>query len=196
VFVTIIVIAFIGLGFPHMSFNSLVGATYQYHSRYFAPWRMYGIWNLCLCAGYIVHWIHVRQHVDDMRRFAQQISNIFVKQQIPPVRWPDLGWAGEPFWIAAAIIGAASAAWWAIPAALAGMAQQRYVRHTSGRVRAELARGLRAMLVQDRPAVDVPTPYKLRAKCANRLCLHSVPLGAVFCPRCGTRQQQPVDAVA
>jgi hypothetical protein len=158
--------------------------------------HFFGIWTICLSVAFISHWAHVRAHARRINLLIDQLNPIFQRQNLPLVEWRDLGGGFRPLWGVVAIIGVVSGAWWAIPAAFAGCAHYRYIRSTSLRIRNDLAQRVRTLLQRQRPAMDVPTPYRLRSVCRNTLCAKPIPQGAAFCPRCGTRLAPSLDAVA
>jgi hypothetical protein len=180
----------IGLRHPDTIFSN------RWHSGFFPNLRLYGIWTICLSVGYASHWLHVRQHAADVNRLLGQLNVIFVRQNLPPVRISGPGIGLRPLWVVAAVVGASCGVWWAIPAALAGGVHQRYILRNSNRIRSELAQRVSTLLHQNRPPMNVPTPHGFRVVCRNEMCAHSMPPGAAFCPRCGTRVPPKVGAVA
>jgi hypothetical protein len=149
--------------------------------------QILGVWVICLSVAYASHWLHVHLHVSEVNGFLRRLNPILLRQHLPPMAQYGVGIGLRPFWVVPGIIGAALGAWWAIPAALAGSIQQRYCRGTSNRIRSELAMRVTALLQEQRPAIDVPTPNGFRVVCNNRLCGKSLPGAAAFCPRCGSR---------
>jgi len=148
---------------------------------------LYNVWVICLSVAYFSHWLHVHQHVSEVNRLLRRLNPILLRQHLPPMAQYGVGIGLRPFWLLAGFIGAAFGAWWAIPAALAGAVHQRYCRRTGNRIRSELALRASALLQQQRPAIDVPTPNGFRVLCKNPLCAKSLPGPASFCPRCGSR---------
>jgi hypothetical protein len=164
----------------------------SYHPGALHGPRLFEIWNLCLLLAYGSHWLHIQQHATDVNRLIRRLNLILVKQQLPPVPLFSIGMGFRPLWFVAGLIGLAHGAFWAIPACFAGALHQRYVRKTSTRIRGELAMRVNMLLQEQRPAISVPMPHGFRAVCRNEKCGKTVPTGAGFCPRCGTR----VSAVA
>jgi hypothetical protein len=148
---------------------------------------LFKIWNVCLLLAYGSHWLHVQQHASDVNRFVRRLNLILAKQLLPPVPLFSVGIGFRPLWFIAGMIGLAHGAFWAIPACFAGAIHQRYVRKTSTRIRGELAQRVNMLLQQQRPAINVPMPHGFRTVCRNERCGKTVPAGAQFCPRCGTR---------
>lgn len=161
-----------------------------------SPIHFFGIWTICLAVAYLSHWGHVRAHSSKINLLVAQMNPIFQRQNLPPVDWRDIGAGIRPLWGVVAIIGVFAGAWWAIPAAMAGAVHYRYIRGTSLKMRNDLAQRVRTLLQRQRPAMDVPTPYRLRSVCRNPLCAKPSPENAAFCPRCGTRLAPSLDAVA
>jgi len=182
----------------HMTYRAEPWLDRSVHSWNDSPYiwlRFYKTWIVCLSIAYFSHWLHVHQHVSEVNRLLRRLNPILLRQHLPPMAQYGVGVGLRPFWLLAGFIGVAYGAWWAIPAALAGAIHQRYCRRTSNRLRSELALRAGALLQQQRPAIDVPTPHGFRVVCNNRLCGKSLPGSAAFCPRCGSRLPS-VDAVA
>jgi hypothetical protein len=176
----------------------LIGITYGAHAwtigprwpaywpRHLIPWPgPYNIWTICLCIAYASHWVHVRQHMDEVNRMLRRLNLILARQHLPPVPLYGVGMGFQPLWIIAGAIGLCSGAVWAVPAALAGAIHERYCRRTSTRIRGELALRVTAALNRQTPPINVPVPHGFRNVCRNKLCEKVLPDGASFCPRCG-----------
>jgi hypothetical protein len=148
---------------------------------------LYKTWVVCLSIAYFSHWLHVHQHVSEVNRLLRQLNPILLRQQLPPMARYGVGIGMRPFWMLAGLIGVTFGAWWAIPAALAGAVHQRYCRRTSNRIRSELAIRVNSLLLQQRPAIDVPMPHGFRVVCVNPLCGKTLAGPAEYCPRCGAR---------
>ncbi len=178
-------------------------STYQLHRTWWQsawapamPSHLYRVWTICLGVAYVSHWLHVKQHIGDVKRMLWRINPILARHGQEPLSIIQAGVGLRPLWVAAAVIGAMWGAWWAIPAALAGSAHYHYTMSTSLSIRSELARRVHAMLLEHRPPMDVPTPHRFRAVCRNELCGKAIASEAAFCPRCGTPVTRSVDAVA
>jgi hypothetical protein len=150
--------------------------------------KFLGTWSLFLTAGYFVHWLAVCRHGGALESFVAKFNAIISREGMPPVSVPSLGIGLEPLWMVAALIGLSLGHLWAIPLALGGVVQSRYVLTVSRQTRAEMARRVRSMLVSSRPELNVRnTPRPPSTQCMNDKCRAPVRLGAVFCPRCGSR---------
>lgn len=181
--------------------HSLVLATYDFgrHGNPHAPsatQMLFETWTICLSAAYLSHWIHVRSHARRVGKMVRQINALLVRENVPPVTPVATGLGFRPLWIIAACIGCYCGAWWAIPAAIAGASHARYVSRTSLGTRGQLAQRVRMLLVSQRPALNVATPFRLRLQCSNRLCRSLLPEGATFCSRCGSRAPQKFEKIA
>jgi hypothetical protein len=145
-----------------------------------------GVWTLLLTGGYFVHWLGVCRHAGRLEDYVAKFNAITTSEGVPPVRVPSVGVGFDPIWAVAALIGLSRGCLWAVPLALAGVVQWRYVMVTSRQTRGELARRVRSMLLGARPAVAVrSTPRPPSTQCVNEKCRAPVRLGAAFCPRCG-----------
>ena len=185
---------------PEFNFSGIVATTYglgrwpgrRLFLHHSSAWpHLFKVWTLCLSVGYFSHWLHVRQHVLNINQFLRRLNLILVRQHLPPVPMYGVGTGLRPVWILAGLIGAACGALWAIPAALAGAIQQRYVRRTSTAHPERTALRVNTALIRQRPPIDVPIPHGFRIVCRNKICGKSLPGGAAFCPRCGTRVPAP-----
>ena len=149
--------------------------------------NLHTAWVACLSIAFASHWLHIQLHVSQVNALLRRLNPILQRQHLPPMAQYGVGLGLRPFWLLAGLIGAVFGAWWAIPAALAGAVQQRYCRRTGDRIRSELALRVGSLLLQQRPAIDVPLPHGFRVVCSNPLCGKTIPGPATFCPRCGTR---------
>ncbi len=165
--------------------NSFHSGRWAY--RPFDGFSLYNIWVVCLSVAYFSHWLHVQQHIAEVNRLLRELNPILLRQHLPPMARYGAGIGLRPFWMLAGMIGVAFGAWWAIPAALAGAVHQRYCLGTSNRMRSELAIRVNSLLLQQRPAIDVPTPHGFRVVCVNPLCGKTLAGPAAYCPRCGSR---------
>ena len=148
------------------------------------------IWIAWVCGlgiAYGLHWVQVMLHERRLERFVECFNRVAVREGVAPITDPpfDLGINGG--WV----VGAGLLAWfggalWAIPMALAGAVQRRYINHAATRVRGELLDRARAMIAQQRPAVAVPTFVIHGRRCDNPRCRAALKAGAKFCSRCGT----------
>jgi|SRR5665213_164878 len=155
---------------------------------------LYRVWIASLCLGFGLHWIQVRSHASDMKRFVARFNPVLAAESLPPVKLPGRGWSCfRPMWLLTAIVLCCYGAWWGIPMVLAGMAQRRYTKVTGRFLRAQLAGRMRQIAATRRPIVfapPMPPPLPVSAalrRCANGRCLAVVHPQARFCPRCGSR---------
>jgi hypothetical protein len=155
---------------------------FRRHADFFA------VWTLALSAGYFVHWWQVCRHAGAVEAYVEEFNHFAAAEGIAPVEVRGVGVGFSPLWALAALIGVSRGALWAIPLALAGVVQMRYVLITSRRTRADLASRVRDILARARPVLDVrTTPRVPVTPCANDKCRAPVRPGAAFCTRCGSR---------
>jgi hypothetical protein len=176
--------------------QQLVGFTYRfnYHREWVAPLtdgqRLFAAWSIGLSVAYLFHWLQVRAHTSDIRRFVGHANKVLLHAGVQPVPAPRRGlWLGF-LWVFAGAFLASKGAWWGFALALSGASQQRYMCTDSLRLRRALAGGvrLRAYL----PGATTPgarTTAQSDNRCPHVRCLAPVPNGARFCPRCGHRMQ-------
>ena len=138
-------------------------------------------WTLLLSAGYFLHWVQVCKHTGSLVDFTRRFNALTAKEGIPPVPVRGVGLGFHPLWAVAALVGLCNSAAWAVPAALAGVVNARYVWKTSREVRGEFAQRVRTMLLTQRPTLDVPLPVKLLSPellgfaCVNEKCRAPLP---------------------
>jgi hypothetical protein len=150
--------------------------------------KFFALWTVLLIAGYLLYWLEICIHSAALERYVAEFNAITAAEGIEPVHVSPVGSGLHIVWIIFALIGLANGAVWAIPLALAGAVQTRYVWVTSRETRADLARRVRTMLDNTRPALDVRTTPRASARpCPNQKCHAPVRPGSMFCPRCGTR---------
>jgi hypothetical protein len=196
----------LGLSNPHLSVIH-TGITNFYHQSWnlnflrhgfntsYPPERRQIICTLSLFLAFGSHWLHVRSHAADVQSVVAKMNPILVRQGLQPVQTVNSAHM-DAGWMIVMVAGVCWGAWWAIPAAIAGAAHQQYAARTSMQIRGDMAQRLRSLLLRQRPALDVPTPFRFREVCTNRLCRQSLRNGATFCPRCGSRMADKLDAVA
>lgn len=182
-----------------IDWDQLYNATYGFgHLRYdimfprSSPWSnfylhrsLHSFWFWCMFIGYGAHWMHVKQHAARTTSILKQINALLTRQGIAPVKVKSLRMGMRPIWMIAAVFACCYGVWWSIAAAAAGAAHERYVRRVSLTLRGELAQRVRQALLQYRPPLDVPVPYRFRRNCANPQCAQRLPDDAAFCVRCG-----------
>ena len=173
--------------YTHVPFSleSLIDSTYshEYRSQESSPLSpeefLYRVWVAGLSIGFVVQWLNMRVHADNMKKFVSQLNPIFAAENLPPVRMSNQGWVYfRPLWIMMAVLLAMYGAWWAIPMALAGMAQRRYTTLTAKRLRKDLANRMRDVAMTDRaPGFAVAAGPR---RCGNSRCLAPLPPGAIL----------------
>jgi hypothetical protein len=158
---------------------------------------LHGVWTLCLCIAYALHWLHVQFHAGDVRRFVEKFNRVLEWEGAAPLTPPRVGIGLHPAWmIAAAGIMFVGGAYWGLPLMLAGAVQRRYISRTSAHLRAEAADRVRTMLLLRRPAMRVPVLARPTILCRTPGCRAPIPLLANFCARCGGRAGTVVTDVA
>jgi hypothetical protein len=171
------------------------------YGQYFLPYRhpfmplwhhpylnFWAAWTLLLTLGYFFHWLTVCRHAGAMATYVREFNAATAAEGVPPVRVSGVGVGFSPLWMIAAIIGLAHGLIWALPLMLAGVVHRRYVKVTGPQIRGELARRVRWMLENNRPAVALrTTPVPETTVCGNVKCRAPLAPGSVFCSRCGTR---------
>ena len=142
-------------------------------------------WNMALGAAYLLQWLDVALHLRKMRALAERFDAVAVREGVEPIDQPEQELGLSIPWIVGAAASCAFGAFWAIPLALAGASQRRYIDGTSAVLRAQMLERLRTMLEMRRPAVAVPNYPLHDRRCENVLCRALLRAGATFCPRCG-----------
>jgi hypothetical protein len=157
--------------------------------------HLHNLWLGALFVGYASQWLAVRRHraaVRTIMTVAHRASGGFGR----PGGRDALDGSMSVMWIIAAVIFCANSAWWGIPFALAGAAQQRYLE-AGPVIRTALANQLRGELRGGAP-VDFgevrSTPVYQSAMtgrfCKTRGCGSRLPAVANYCPRCGASASQ------
>jgi len=149
-------------------------------------WRQ---WTILLSAGYFAHWLQVCRHTGAVRQYAAKFNAIVASEGITPVKVRGVGLGFHPIWALLAIAGLMRGSFWVVPMVLAGVVHARYVRVTSRQVRSDFARRVKAMLLGNRPPLDVRTTPTVAAgaTCLNTKCKAPLREGVAFCPRCGAK---------
>jgi hypothetical protein len=183
--------------------RALVDFTYgNYGYRYSQYWtrapagRMYVAWVVGLTAAYALHWVQVQLHARALRRFIERYNAVAQGEGLRPVTVEMPGVGLRLVWIIGAVACCFLHAFWGVAMMMAGAAQRRMVRQVSTATRAQLAHGLRGMVLARGDAGDAPLPVYLRRTCSNGLCRAGLKETAVYCPRCGTRAAPPVHSIA
>jgi hypothetical protein len=131
--------------------------------------------------------IEVNAHIARVRRFVGAFNELSGQYGVGPIRPPGVHLGLRPFWILGAAGLCALGAFWAAPMMLAAAAHRRYIRNTSLRLRSDLARRQREVLLAKRPTIHVPTSQHLMGICPRENCRAPFPPEALFCRRCGTK---------
>jgi hypothetical protein len=175
--------------------QQLLSFTYQFprHREWNFPLtdgqQLFAAWSIGLSVAYLFHWLQVRAHVSDIRRFVGHANTVLRHAGVQPVPPPRRGmWLGF-LWVIAAAFLASKGAWWGLALALSGASQHRYMCTDSHRVRRALASRVR-QLAHLPGAVPAPrTTSRTDNRCPHVRCLAPVPSGARFCHRCGHRMR-------
>ena len=166
--------------------------TWTYHFRSPGEWqpplstgqKLFLGWSIGLSVAYLFHWLQVRGHASDVRRFVRHANRVLRAGKVSGVPQPHGGF-GFP-WLIVAIFLAGRGAWWGVALALSGAAQQQYMSVASPRLRRALAARVREMAWL--PGAGQASPHLTsapRRRCPHVRCLALMPPGARFCPRCG-----------
>ena len=163
---------------------------YTYRENWSRDWDNMPIWPAWVAGlgiAYAAHWLQVILHERRLERFAERFNKVAVREGVAPIADPPFDFGINAGWI----IGGGLLAWlggalWAVPMALAGATQRRYINRTATRTRGELLDRVRAMIAQQRPAVAVPNYVIHGRRCDNERCRATIKAGARFCSRCGT----------
>ena len=167
------------------SYRELIRLAFDEHATR-RELSMFLAWNVLLFIGFASHWLQIRLHVNDLQRVAQRMNELAKRENVAPIAIPRMELQNLTPWIIAAIVMAFFGGIWAVPMALAAASQRTYVNDVSSRLRTELLERLRAMMMQNRPAVAMPTYTIHGRRCGNDLCRALLPVGAEYCPRCGS----------
>jgi hypothetical protein len=143
-------------------------------------------WNAGLSIVYALHWLQVRLHAVAVRRFVDGLNVVLAAERVEPVVAPPSGAGVHPAWLAVGAAGVVCGAVWALPMALAGGLQRRYINVWCPAIRAAVADRVRTMLQGQRPAVALPPWGGEALVCQELRCGAEIPAEARFCPRCGT----------
>jgi hypothetical protein len=131
--------------------------------------------------------IEINAHIARVRRFVGAFNQLSGRYGVGAVRPPGMQLGLRPLWILGAAATCALGGFWAAPVMLAAAAHRRYIRSTSLRLRSDLARRQREVLLARRPALRVPASTHLMGICPRENCRAAYPPEAVFCRRCGTK---------
>jgi hypothetical protein len=171
------------LGF-HQGLSGVIDRTYRFSVTGRDP-KFFATWLLTLGIGFTLHFIGICLHALDVEKVAIRFNTLAMREGVTAVTLQRAPLGFSIGWAIVALAFVPAGALWAIPMALAGASQRRYVNMTSLGLREQLVDRLRAMLQQRRPAVAVPSFVIHGRRCGNVLCRAAVPIGARFCTRCG-----------
>jgi hypothetical protein len=126
--------------------------------------------------AYTLHWLQISLHRNAVLRALATMN--LRKDSVRDIDWR---------WYIPGLLLMALGGFWAGPMAAAGEAQRRYINTTSAAARAAMLQRVRGTNGQPLPSGPVIN-YTIHARrCDNGLCRATLPQGALFCPRCGTR---------
>jgi hypothetical protein len=131
--------------------------------------------------------IEINTHVARVRRFVGAFNQLSGRYGVGAVRPPGVQLGLRPLWILGAAATCALGGFWAAPVMLAAAAQRRYIKSTSQRLRTDLARRQRDVLLARRPTLRVPASTHLLGICPRENCRAPYPPEAAYCRRCGTK---------
>jgi hypothetical protein len=144
---------------------------------------------LLLIGAHVIAWWQVVAHVRAVRGLVGQYNAFAARLGWEPLEPPRPQTGLNASWIAGIVGLLLLGAWWGAPMMVAAAAQARYIR-TSGRaLRLALSARVQRLIAERRPAVYVPEPGELRRVCRQSQCPATIPIGADFCPRCGTQTE-------
>jgi hypothetical protein len=166
-----------------VGYHGLWDRAYRSH---FALSQILLAWNGLLTAGFAFHYLQVRMHLRDIQRVGQRFNELAKRENVASISVPQFALRNALPWMIIGLVMAFAGALWAMPMALAALSQRTYVNETSARLRTELLDRMRAMMMQNRPAVAMPTYTIHGRRCGNALCRALLPVGAEYCPRCGS----------
>lgn len=173
--------------------------SWESHGRYWLSSldnrHLHNLWLGALFVGYASQWLGIRRHrsaVRSIMKIAHRASGGFGR----PAGRDALDGSISVLWVIAAIIFCANSAWWGIPFALAGAAQQRYLAAgpvirtaLANQIRGEL-RGGAELDLHNATSTPVYQPGMSGRLCQTRGCGSRLPSVANYCPRCGASATQ------
>jgi hypothetical protein len=167
--------------------SRVIGETYRVN------WLRYGVdepiwcaWVIGLGFAFFMHLIQVALHRRRVERVVDRFNRVATREGVSPIDTPDFDFGLNTGWL----LGPGLLVWlggalWAIPMALAGASQRRYINRTATRVRAEMLDRVRTMIAQQRPAVAVPNYVIHGRRCDQPRCQAPLKAGSRYCSRCG-----------
>jgi hypothetical protein len=155
------------------------------------------IYVAALSAGYLLcHWLAVNEYAGRMSRFVERFNRLAAAEHLAPVQPPATQLGVSAGSVVLGVLFVLTGAVWGLPMLLAAAAQRRYIVRASTRLHESLAQRVRDLLRQRHPHMAHAIPVYIRHPCVNDRCSGSVPAGARYCPRCGTRAEARIDRVA
>jgi hypothetical protein len=133
--------------------------------------------------------IEINTHIGRVRRFVGAFNQLSGRYGVGSVRLPGMQLGLRPLWLLGAAATCVLGGYWAVPVMLAAAAHRRYIRSTSLRLRSDLARRQRDVLLARRPPLRVPASTHLMGDCPRDNCRAPNPPEAQYCRRCGTKLQ-------
>jgi hypothetical protein len=173
----------------NFSVNRLVDSTWRTHHPWSHAALVWKPWVIGLGLAYVLQMVRVTMHHRAVSKIVDRFNAVLWRENVATVAMPEMeGGVIAGWWWTAGILSWMGGLW-AIPMALAGAAQRRYINGSSARLRADMLERVRTMLHQQRPAVAVPQYAIHSRRCGNNLCRGTLRANASFCPRCGTSAQ-------
>jgi hypothetical protein len=151
------------------------------------PLDLVNAFALAMSGAALCWLIEINAHIARVRRFVVAFNQLSGRYGVGPIRAPGVQLGLRPLWILGAAATCTLGGFWAAPVMLAAAAHRRYIRTTSLRLRSDLARRQRDVLLARRPPLRVPASTHLMGTCIRELCRATNPPEAVFCRRCGTK---------
>jgi hypothetical protein len=173
-----------------VTYSNLLSVTYYFNMRPTTlsqahATQLHKIWVAVLSVGYLLHWVQVRSHLADVRRFVARFNPVIESEFLPTIRLQRTCGMGI-MWIVAAFLMGCYGVWWGIPMLMAGAVQRRYIRTVGRELRHQLTLRLTDIAAQRRLPVITPPRTLVQHQCPNNRCLAILRPEARFCTRCGT----------
>jgi hypothetical protein len=179
--------------FSHHTFSYRALLRFAFHAPVTPPQLVF---TFALSAAAVCHWAHVVWHQQNVEHYLRWFNQLMTRQAQDEVRLPRLELGLDGTWIVAGVVLAVAGGLWGVPVLLAAGAHRRYIIEGSVRMRSTLAERLRAMLLERRPRMRIPSPIQIVRSCVRPNCRAPLPSAASWCPRCGTKAIRRMDVVA
>ena len=131
--------------------------------------------------------MQINGHIARAKKFVAAFNHASGRFGVGPVHPPGWNIGIRPVWLVSGMVLASIGGYWAIPMMLAAAAQRSYIFRTTRRLRSDLARRQRDVLLAQRPPVHVRRSEYLLGQCPQPNCQAPLPPEASYCRRCGTR---------